>query len=381
MSVSAILKNLVTPKLDPRLSTRFYQEFNSNPLVVYDIGAAGGVYTPFSGGPSAWAPVVAFEPHPESFRKLQDSLKSGHVSLHRHAISDSDGELDFHAGLGTAKTKSSLLPIDHLGLPATLQKVAGLRLDSVKDVLGHPAANFLKLDTEGTEKSILQGGLSMLDEEVLGIRIEIAFWRDSPQPTAFWEIDKLLTEKGFILFDLQINRSASQLRSFGGRKDKVRSGDALYLKDPDNGLVSARRNGSLRSQLLKLISLSVTWGYLAYALELADHGRKKNIFSQQDFKEMAAPWLATQDIADYLPNFYGRYTLARLFDFLSYTFNPNIKKGVPFPFNGLGNHWIVRRIGHRPSDIELYCPVLKAESQNRRKKIKFSSCSDDQQED
>ena len=371
MNVLSILKNLVTPKLDPRLSDLFYKEFNSNPLVIYDIGAAGGVYTPFSGGPSSWAPVVAFEPHPESYRKLQDSLRSKHISLHKYAISDSDGELDFHAGLGAAETKSSLLSIDHLGLPSTRQKVTGLRLDSVKNVLGHPAANFLKLDTEGTEKLILEGGLSMLDEAVLGIRIEIAFWRDSPQPTAFWEIDRLLTDRGFILFDLQINRSSSQLRSFGGRKDKVRSGDALYLKNPESGLASTPKKGSLRSQLLKLISLSVAWGYLGYALELADYGRQKNIFSQQEFDEMATPWLTTQDVSDYLPSFYGRHTLARLFDFLSYAFNPNIKKGTPFPFNGLGNHWVVRRMRQRSSKIELYCHVLKAGSLNRRKKIKL----------
>lgn len=371
MKFSSFLRKLLVSELDPRLSPHFHREFNSSPVVIYDIGAAGGVYTPFAEGPKRWAPVVAFEPHVSSYDRLKNLTPSPHVTLHRHAISNREGELDFHAGIGPAQTKSSLLPIQHLGLSSDVVKVAALRLDSVEATLGQPPANFLKLDTEGTEKEILMSGLSMLNNTVLGIRTEIAFWHDNPEATAFWEIDKLLTKTGFVLFDLQINRSASRLRSFGGRKDKVRSGDALYLKNLDSWVASVPGNSAHRIQLLKLISLSVAWGYLGYAIELANYGREENLFDQHEFELMVEPWLRTVDISDYLPQFYGRSTLARLFDFLSYTFNPNLKKGIPFPFNGIGNHWIVRRLTKSSSDIELYCPILTKGSKHRRKTIRL----------
>ncbi len=61
--------------------------------------------------------------------------------------------------------------------------------------------------------------------------------------------------------------------------------------------------------------------------------------------------------------------MARLFDVLSYALHPNMKKGVPHAFNGLGNHWVVRRAGKPPTHVKLYCPVLKSGAVNRSKVI------------
>ena len=119
-------------------------------------------------------------------------------------------------------------------------------------------------------------------------------------------------------FNEKISEIISELKIDDKEFSEDREESDKNLKNPESGLASTPKKGSLRSQLLKLISLSVAWGYLGYALELADYGRQKNIFSQQEFDEMASPWLTTQDVSDYLPSFYGRHTLARLFDFLSY---------------------------------------------------------------
>ena len=142
----------------------------------------------------------------------------------------------------------------------------------------------------------------------------------------------------------------------------MRSGDALYLNlkkfDGDT-------HQNPRIQLLKLLSLCVAWRYLNYAIELADYGRREKYIDQGEFELMTKPWLNTIDLSDYLPPFYRRKSLARLFDSLSYMLNPNIKKGVPFPFNGLGNHWVVRRVGRQPSIVDLYCPLLERGSKHR----------------
>ena len=70
MTPRTILQSLLKAQLDPRLSPILYTEFRENPITIYDIGAAGGVYTPFTVGPTEWAPVVGFEPHPESYQKV-----------------------------------------------------------------------------------------------------------------------------------------------------------------------------------------------------------------------------------------------------------------------------------------------------------------------
>ena len=46
MNIFSGLKHKLTVSLDERLGPTFYSEFDKNPIVIYDVGAAGGVYTP-----------------------------------------------------------------------------------------------------------------------------------------------------------------------------------------------------------------------------------------------------------------------------------------------------------------------------------------------
>ena len=371
MKVFSICKQMLSATLDERLTPALYPTFSDSPVFVYDIGAAGGVYTPYISGPKQWAQIIAFEPHEGSYKKLQKKHTSKHVKIFPFAVTDRDGPVTLYSGIDGAQTQSSLMPLENLGIDARPQSVEGVRLDSIAAKLDVPPADFLKLDAEGSEDKILQGGTKMLLENVLGIRIEVSFWKHGSNGASFSEIDRFLTEHGFILFDLQTNRS--DIRRIGGRKDKVRSGDALYLKHFDFITQTTSSKCALRTKLLKLMSITVAWKYLNYALELADYGRAKSLLSDAEFTTVTQPWLATVDISDRVPNFWGRSAVARTFDFLSYVFNPSFKKGVPYDFNGLGNHWVVPRAGRKPAQIRLHCPVLKFGRKNRKKVIHISS--------
>jgi len=107
-----------------------------------------------------------------------------------------------------------------------------MTLDSVPNRLAIKPANFIKLDTEGTEDLVLAGGEHMIAQDVLGLQTEIAFWTEQSGGVSFRDIDARLSAHGFVLFDLQLNRS--DVRVIGGRKDKVRSGDALHLRNFDS---------------------------------------------------------------------------------------------------------------------------------------------------
>ena len=371
MNIFSALKNKLSASLDERLAPTFYSEFDENPIVIYDVGAAGGVYTPFGSGATEWAQVIGFEPNIESYEELRDRITSKNIKLFPLALTNQDAPVTLYTGLDRSRTQSSLMPLEKLGLEQKPISVDGVRLDSLTAKLKIPPADFLKLDAEGSEDKILDGGTNMLSDHILGIRIEVSFWKDGAHGALFAEIDTLLNKHGFVLFDLQTNRS--DVRYFGGRKDKIRSGDALYLRNFDSISETASSKPVLRSKLLKLISIAVAWRYLNYALELADYGRATSLFSQLEFKIITQPWLSTVDISDRMPNFRGRIALARLFDFLSYVFNPNIKKGVPYIFNGLGNHWVVSRTGTNPNKVHLHCAVLKLGRKNRKKIVDMPS--------
>ena len=367
MGLLSAMRRRLAADLDSRLAPRFHAIFDETPVTTYDIGAAGGVFTPYTDGPSSWAPVIGFEPHPESYRLIAEAGLPEHISLYNFALSDADGPVEFHAGEGRARTRSSLRSIDYTGARNTLVTVDARTLDSLPQVLGIPPADFVKLDTEGSEDLVLNGGINMFRQDVLGILVEVAFWTDQSGGVAFRDLDRMLTEQGFVLFDLQINRSDK--RAIGGRKDKVRSGDALYLRNFTSVAAASTDPASLKIKLLKLISLSVAWKYLNYALELADYGRTLELLTAQEFSDIAQPLIATVDLSDRVPSFPGRMLLATIFETLAYALHPSIKKGVPYSFNGLGNHWVVRRRSKSPTTVELYCPIIEPERNNRSKFI------------
>lgn len=374
MGIFSALRRRIIADLDSRLAPRFHGIFAESPVTIYDVGAAGGVFTPYPDGPTAWAPVIGFEPHPESFRLIMDGGLPAHVSLHNLALADQVGPITFFSGEGADRTRSSLRPIEYIGGESAAVTVQATTLDSVPGQLHVAPADFIKLDTEGTEDIVLKGGAEMLAHDILGVQIEIAFWTEQSGGVTFSDIDRLLTDQGFILFDLQTNRS--DIRIIGGRKDKVRSGDALYLRNFDALWSESAERSVMRTKLIKLISIAIGWRYLNYALELADFGRTHGLLDNAEFAAIARPLINTSDLSDRVPNLPGRMALARLFETLAYAFHPNMKKGVPFAFNGLGNHWVVRRGKASPPAVDLYCPVLKSGTVNLTKSIMVDDSND-----
>lgn len=370
MGLLTALRRHMLADLDSRLAPRFHDTFIADPVTIYDVGAAGGVITPYPDGPAAWAPVVGFEPHPESFQNLVDSGLPEHVTLHNLALANKDGPITFYAGQSKQRTKSSLRPIDYTGSKSEEITINSLTLDSAPQQLGIHPANFIKLDTEGTEDLVMQGGENTFANDILGVHTEIGFWTRQSGGVPFSQIDSHLTARGFVLFDLQINRS--DIRVLGGRKDKVRSGDALYFRNFDHLWSPDGDKAALRSKLLKLMSLAVGWRYLNYAFELADFGKTHGLLNAEEFDDIVTPWIRTSDLSDRIPNFPGRTGLALLFDSLSYAFYPSMKKGVPYSFNSLGNHWVIRKTKNGPSSVFLHCPVLEAGTVNQAKTIRLA---------
>lgn len=365
------LRRRMLADLDSRLAPRFHEAFEANPVAIYDVGAAGGAITPYPEGPTSWAPVIGFEPHPVSYQRLVDAGLPAHVTLHNLALAEEDGPITFYAGDEAQRTKSSLRPIDYIGGNNEAITLEGMRLDSAPERLGIRPANFIKLDTEGTEDVIMRGGERMFATDVLGVQTEIAFWTDQSGGVSFSQIDSHLTSRGFVLFDLQINRS--DVRVIGGRKDKVRSGDALYFRNFEHLWSAGGDRATLRTKLLQLTSLAISWRYINYALELADFGRKKELLDDAEFDSIVAPLIRTSDLSDRVPNFPGRTGLALLFDSLSYALYPKMKKGVPFSFNSLGNHWVVRNKRNTPDSVFLHCPVLEEGTVNLSKTVEIDA--------
>jgi FkbM family methyltransferase len=108
-------------------------------------------------------------------------------------------------------------------------------------------ADFLKVDVDGAEIDVLNGGRELL-KSVLGVEVEVHF-AAIRTADAFADVDTLMRESGFALYDLEVTRYAraalpsSQLYDLrdslgqpvaGPTEDgQVMFGNALYFRDPE----------------------------------------------------------------------------------------------------------------------------------------------------
>lgn len=101
--------------------------------------------------------------------------------------------------------------------------------------------DFIKIDTDGYDYEVLDGARKILAEkEVLGIEIESQFHGKSHMHSnTFRNIDRVLTEEGFSLFDLDVWRYTKSALPGRFKYDipavtttgQALYGDALYLRD------------------------------------------------------------------------------------------------------------------------------------------------------
>jgi FkbM family methyltransferase len=145
--------------------TRFVQKFLRSGMTVVDVGAHHGLYTLLaSKGVGRRGKVIAFEPSPRERRRLLQHIRVNrcwNVAVEACALGDKVGEADLLVVGGWSDWCNSLRP------PAVTERTETIRvgverLDDVLWRLQVDAVDFIKLDAEGAELSVLQGARELL---------------------------------------------------------------------------------------------------------------------------------------------------------------------------------------------------------------------------
>lgn len=132
------------------------------PFCAFDVGANKGQFlsvllSEFTGTDFV---VHAFEPGMEAFRTLSEKFSAAApIRLNNLALSDKPGNLTLYAD-AAGSGMSSLLHRDgrHLGVDFShVQTIAATTLDAYVAQNGVKVIDFLKLDVEGAELTVLQG--------------------------------------------------------------------------------------------------------------------------------------------------------------------------------------------------------------------------------
>lgn len=121
-------------------------------------------------------------------------------------------------------------------------------LDNLIDQLND--VDFIKLDTQGTELEILQGGINVLDN-VLAIELEVEFvpiYQDQP---LFSEILTFLNLMGFEFYEFVTEYRYNRLKL--DRTGQLAFADALFMRTPES-IIKKFGAGSIKAQKYKHIA-------------------------------------------------------------------------------------------------------------------------------
>ena len=155
-------------------------------------------------------------------------------------------------------------------------------LDEAADRHGFLDAAFLKLDTQGSELDILQGGTRIL-ESAVGIYTEASFQPFYKGQPLFGDLDSYLRSQGFSLFTMDrtmLRRSRYRKTMYSGRM--ITWAHCLYLREPETvagGAEPGRR-------LAALLASALAFHQYDLALEMTGMFEQAQFLGTPEVKEL-----------------------------------------------------------------------------------------------
>ncbi len=192
-----------------------------------DVGANRGSYTVLAGA-AIGAKVIAVEPVPETFENLEANVNingmADRVECHNIGLGDKEGSLLF-----TADASDCINHVLTEGESAGKTVKVPVRL--LDRLVGERKPFLIKMDVEGYEWFVLQGGLNMLANESLqAVIIEFNNTGLERYGVGDERIHQLFRGKDFCAVEYDpFSRELTSIDPFGGN----RQGNIIYVRDTD----------------------------------------------------------------------------------------------------------------------------------------------------
>lgn len=172
---------------------------------VFDIGAAIGETALPMLREFPCARLYCFEPFLESFERLKMRTKkfAERVNYFNFGLFNKNGEVDLY--IEKYRDASSIIPVERQfeeiykkGFEKT-QKISVRRLDDIVQELRVNKIEFMKIDIEGVEKEVCEGGMDTLTNKVENLFVEISPLRKGVHSHDYIDVFELLHKAGFSL--------------------------------------------------------------------------------------------------------------------------------------------------------------------------------------
>lgn len=140
---------------------RFIQNTLRQGDTFIDIGANIGLFSILASQKvSTTGKIIAFEPTPKTFKRLQENIKLNkckNIEAREIGLSDSNGELEFFVSTTGHDAWNSLVENEDYGVSEKI-KISVDTLDSQLSSIDKSLIKLVKIDVEGWEKFAIQGG-------------------------------------------------------------------------------------------------------------------------------------------------------------------------------------------------------------------------------
>lgn len=202
---------------------------------IMDIGASNGRISKRLLKLFPTAQTYAFEPNPLYRNTLTDyaeSEKRFHPQFLALSNEDSTVELQITASPGSTSLFTPgrfLKNLDPQGSVITkTEKVECLTIDHWLEKNNNPDIQVMKFDIQGGELNAMKGAVNVLEKKVLLIYTEILFNPLYDGGAVFSDIDKILRDQGFVLYNIYKPRA--------DKNDTLLWGNAIYVHAERLGL-------------------------------------------------------------------------------------------------------------------------------------------------
>ena len=280
IKIKLLLNSLFNKKLNKSLSKLNLNNLDFS-LTLIDIGAAGNIEP-------RWLNVsnnlnyIGFEPDNRSIELLTNDYNCKNYKIYPNALWNNNSKLKLHltkkpecsSGYMPNYEFSNLFPFKERFLVDKTLEIDCLSLDA----LNINELDFIKMDIQGGELKVLEGGEESL-KKCLGLEIEVEFldiYKDQP---LFGDVVKFLKDKEIEFMDFtSLHRwGRKQHDGFG----QCVFGDALFLRSPEYILKNYQNNNEIK---LKYLGICLIYNRFDLIDKLVD-------LSSIDFKNMLKPFL------------------------------------------------------------------------------------------
>ncbi len=252
-----------------------------------DVGSSFNLFEPFNYVEDSWREdlrILCFEPNEETDIT---SSKATRININ-NALWSSEKKITFH--IAKEKSKSSVHPpnielikkfSDENWIDRQTDKIIEIEAVTLDSVINKHKfdADFIKIDTQGSEYEILEGAKKSISKGIFGALLETWIYPFHMDQKLTYDVMRIMDESGYFLADLNKGgyyrrKTVSDSTLFLGQIGQL---DLLYFET----IEKFTSNQKSDEEIIKAACLADLYGMTDYSIEILNYYKKYSVLIEK----------------------------------------------------------------------------------------------------